>query len=86
MKYFLMQNPPPQKNRIGGVMVSMLLLSAVNRGFKSQSCQTKYYKIVICLFSAKHVAFRRKRKDLLARNLNNVSGWSDMSTHGLLFQ
>jgi hypothetical protein len=27
-----------------------------------------------------------KSKDWLARNKNNVSVWSDMSTHGLLFQ
>jgi hypothetical protein len=26
-----------------------------------------------------------KSKDWLARNKNNVSVWSDMSTHGLLF-
>jgi hypothetical protein len=29
---------------------------------------------------------RRKRKDWLARNQNNVSEWSDSSTRGLLFQ
>ena len=33
--------------------------------------------------SAKHPALRRKRKDWLARNQNNVSEWSDMSTRGL---
>ena len=37
-------------------------------------------------FSAKHAALRRKSKDWFARNYNNVSEWSDMSTHGLLFQ
>jgi hypothetical protein len=26
---------------------------------------------------------RRKSKDWLARNQNNISEWSDMSTHGL---
>jgi hypothetical protein len=31
-------------------------------------------------------ALRRKTKDWLARNQNNVSEWSDMSTRGLLFQ
>jgi hypothetical protein len=31
-------------------------------------------------------ALRRKSKDWLARNQNNVSEWSDMSTRGLLFQ
>jgi hypothetical protein len=29
---------------------------------------------------------RRKSKDWLARNHDNVTKWSDMSTHGLLFQ
>jgi hypothetical protein len=33
-----------------------------------------------------HTALRRKSKDGLARNQNNESGWSDMSTRGLLFQ
>jgi hypothetical protein len=51
-----------------------------------RSCQTKEYKIGICCFSAKNAALRRKRKDWLARNQENVSDWSDMSTHGLFFQ
>ena len=38
------------------------------------------YKIDICCFSAKHAAIRRKSKDWLAWNQNNVSEWSDMST------
>jgi hypothetical protein len=66
-------------------MVIVLTLSAVDRGFESRSGQTKDYAIGICCFSAKHVALRRKRKDWLARNQNNVSEWSDMSTRGLLF-
>ena len=73
-------------NRIGCVMVCMLATSAVVRRFKPWSGQTKDYKIGICCFSAKHAAFRRKSKDWLAQNQNNVSEWSDMSTHGLLFQ
>jgi hypothetical protein len=67
-------------------MVSMLASSAVDRGFKPWSGQTKDYKIGICCFSAKHAALRRKSKDWLAQNQNNVSEWSDMSTHRLLFQ
>jgi hypothetical protein len=51
-----------------------------------RSSQTKDYKIGISCFSAKHAALRRKSKDWLARNRNNVSEWSDMSTRGLLFQ
>jgi len=40
----------------------------------------------MCCFSTKHAPLRRKIKDWLARNQNNVSEWSDMSTRGLLFQ
>ena len=73
-------------NRIGGVMVSVLASSAVDRGFEHRSGQTKDYKIGICCFSAKHTALRKKSKDWLARNQNKVSEWSDKSTCGLLFQ
>ena len=62
-------------------MVSVLASSAIDRGFKPRSGQTKDYKIGICCFSAKHAALRRKSKDWLTRNQNNVSEWSDMSTH-----
>ena len=54
-------------------MVSLLASSAVDRGFDPRSGQTKDYKIGICCFSAKHAALRRKSKDWLARNQNNVS-------------
>jgi hypothetical protein len=37
-------------------------------------------------FSAKHTALRRKSKEWLARNQDNVSEWDDMSIRGLLFQ
>ena len=63
-----------------------LASSAVDCGFKPRSGQTKDYKIGYCCFSSKHAALRRKSKDWLARNQNNVSEWSDMSTSGLLFQ
>ena len=65
-------------NCISGVMVSVLTSSGVDREFD--------YEIGICFFSAKHAALRRKSKDWLARNQDNVSEWSDMSTHVLLFQ
>jgi hypothetical protein len=48
--------------------------------------QTKDYRSGICCFSAEHAALRKKSKTWLARNQNNVSEWSDMSTHGLVFQ
>ena len=73
-------------NRIDGVIVSVLASSMVDRGFESRSGQTKDYEIGICLFSAKHAAFRRKSKDWLARNQDNVSKWGDMSIRGLLLQ
>ena len=73
-------------NRTSGVMVSVLASRAVDRGFESRSGQTKDYNIGICCFSAKHAALRRKSKDWLARNQNNVSEWSGMSIRGLLFQ
>jgi len=53
---------------------------------RARSDQTKEYKIGICCFSAKHAALRRKSKDWLAQNQNNVSEWSNISTCGLLFQ
>ena len=67
-------------------MVSVLASSAVDRGFEPRSSQTKDNKIGICCFSAKHTPLRRKSKDWLTLNQNNVSKWSDMSTRGLLFQ
>ena len=67
-------------------MVSLLASSAVDRRFEPWSGQTKDYKIGICCFSAKHAALRRNNKNWLARNQNNVSEWSNMSTRGLLFQ
>ena len=75
-----------QKHCIGGVMVCVLASRAVDRWFEPQSGQTKDYKIGICCFSAKHAVLRRKSKDWLARNQNNVSEWSYISTRGLLFQ
>ena len=67
-------------------MVSVLALSAVDRGFKTRSGQAKDYKIDIGCFPAKSVTLWIKSKDWLARNQNNMSEWSDMSTIGLLFQ
>jgi hypothetical protein len=76
----------PVINRICGVIVSVFAASAIDSGFEPQSGQTKDYKISICCFSVKHAALRRKSKDWLARNKNNVSAGSGMSTRGLLFQ
>ena len=48
-------------------------LNAVDRGFEPRSGQTNDYKIGICCFFANHTALRRKSKDWLARNQDNVS-------------
>ena len=64
-------------------MVSVLASSAIDCEFDPRSGQTKEYKIGICCFSAKHAALRSKSKDWLARNQNNVSEWSDISTRQL---
>ena len=60
-------------NHIGGVMVSVLASSALNRGFDSRSGQTKDYNIGSCCFSDKHAVLKRKSNDWLARNQDNVS-------------
>ena len=66
-------------------MVSVLVSSAADHEFEPRSDQTKDFKIGNCCFSAKQAALRRKCKDWLAQNQNNVSELSDMSTCGLLF-
>jgi hypothetical protein len=88
----LLRNPlfvylfPRQPNRISGVMVSVLVSSAVDRGFEPRSGQTKDYQFGISCFSAKHASLRRKYKDGLAGNQDNVSEWGDTSIRWLLFQ
>ena len=54
-------------------MVSMLTVSAVDRGFEPRSDRMKDYKIGISYFSTKHAELRRKNKNGLSRNLANVS-------------
>jgi hypothetical protein len=67
-------------------MVTMLPSNSVDRGFEPWSGQTKDYKIGICCFSAKHAVLRRKSKDWLGRNQDNVSEWDYTSILGRLFQ
>jgi hypothetical protein len=61
------------KHRIGGVMVSVLASTEVDRGFEPRSGQTKDYTIGICRCFTKHTALRRKNRDLMARNQDNVT-------------
>ena len=67
-------------------MVSVLASSVVDHGFEPSSGQTKDYKIGIYYFSAKHATLRRKSKNWLAPNPDNVSEWGDMCIRRLLFQ
>jgi len=50
-------------NRIGGVMISVLPSSSVDRRMEPRLGKTKDNKTDICWFSAKHAALRRKSKD-----------------------
>ena len=76
-----MQFKITHSDHIGGVIVIVFASSTVDRVFEPRSGQTKVYKIGICCFS--DVGLRRKSKYWLARNQNNLSEWSDMSTHRL---
>ena len=67
-------------------MVSVLVSNAVDRGFEPQTGQTRGYKIGMCCFFAKNAALRKKSKEYLARNQDNVSEWGDMPIRKLLFQ
>jgi hypothetical protein len=53
-------------------MVSVLTSSVVDRVFELRSDQTKDYKIGMCCFSTKHATLRRKSKDWLTWNQDNV--------------
>jgi len=59
------------------LMATVIASSVVYRGFEPRLGQTKDYKIGIYLFSA---ALRRKSKDWMAQNQDNVF------EYGLLFQ
>jgi len=71
-------------NRISAVIVSELASSALDHGFEPRSGQTKDYDIGICCFSARHAALRRKSKDWLTCNRDNVSELGDMSIRRLV--
>ena len=81
VKFNVVKYHPKEPNRIDGVMVNVLVSSAVDRGF-----EPKVHKIGICWFSAKLTALRRECKDWLAENRDTVSDWGDMFIRGLLFQ
>jgi hypothetical protein len=64
-------------SHVSGAMVSVVVLSAVDRGLEPRLMTIKFG---ICCFSAKHAALMRKNSDRLALNQDNVS------TRGLLCQ
>jgi hypothetical protein len=64
-------------------MVSMLVLSVVDRWFEPRSGKPRDYVIGMCWFSAKHE--KKKSKEWLARNQDNVSESGGMDIRGLLF-
>ena len=71
---------------IGGIMVSMPPSSEVDHGFNPRLGQIKDYEIGICCFSTEPAPLRRKSKDWLAGNQDNVSEWGHIPIRGLLFQ
>jgi hypothetical protein len=75
----------PKQYFISGIIVIYLTFSAVDRGFEPPSGQTKDYKIGICCISVKYTALRRKRKDLLVLNQDNVSEWRDMNYQVIVY-
>ena len=66
-------------------MISVFASSVVDHGFEPLSGETKYYKIGMCGFSAKHATLRIKSSDSLCRNQNIASDWGDISVCGLCF-
>ena len=66
------------QNRIAGIMVNVLVLRAVGIGFEHRSSLTIDYKIGMCCFFVRYATLRRKNKDWLIRNQDNVSEWSNV--------
>ena len=62
----------PAVNPIDGVIVSVLASGAVDRGFEPRTNQAKDYEIGMCCFPDKYTVLRRKSKDWVARNRDNV--------------
>ena len=82
-QYILHKSFPIQRICIIGVMVSVLPSRVLDCGLKTWSGQTKDLKKLV--FVASLLSMQLKEKEWLARNQDNVSEWSDMSTCRLLF-
>jgi hypothetical protein len=61
------------------------LIECVDRWFEPRSGKSIDYVIGICWFSAKHTTLKKKSKEWLARNQNNVCESGGMDFRGLLF-
>ena len=85
-KIYVQDNAWRLRPYIQDLICGVLASSVVDHGIRPRLSQTKDYKICICCFSAKHAEIRSKITDLLARNQDDVSAWSGMSTRKLLFQ
>jgi hypothetical protein len=57
-----------------------------SRGARIRRPPNKDYQLVFVAYNAKHAELRRKSKDWLLRNQDNVSEWNDMPIRDLLFQ
>ena len=66
-------------------MVSVLASSVLDREFELSRVNPKT-ETDICCFSDLHAELRRKSKDWLAQNEDNVLEWIDMSVRSLLCQ
>ena len=75
-------------NRTGGLIVSVLASSVVDRVFEPRLDQIKsnIMKLVCVASPLSTQVLRRKNKDWLVRNQDNVSKRSYISTSGLLSQ
>ena len=67
-------------NHFGGVMVSVLALSAVDHGFEPRSGQTNDYKNGIYCFSAKQAALSKEKEQ---RMVDSESGLCVSGATGL---
>jgi hypothetical protein len=63
----------------------ILVLHRLTVDFGPDQVKPKIMKLVF-VASPLTPALRRKNKDWLARNQDNVSEWGDMSIHGLLLR
>ena len=84
---FSIRNILFKSNRIGCVMVRRARFEFGRSWVRAPiGSNQRLYKIGMCCFSAKHVALRRKSKNWVDRNQDNVCQRGDMSIRRLLFQ